>query len=200
MQTHVVSVWAATCALVADDMKNNKTIKKTYSLAFSSVISALSLAFLLVTAVIPIGTYALPCIAGAMLAAVVLESGYIAAFTVYAVVSLLSALLVADKEAVLYYIAFLGFYPILKGLIERIKSRVVQYIVKFTVFNGCMVAAFFASISLLSVPKESFELFGIYLPWVFLLAGNIIFIIYDICLTRLISQYILRWREKLKFR
>ncbi|MBQ4568855.1 MAG: hypothetical protein IJA62_02155 [Ruminococcus sp.] len=181
-------------------MKSNKYIKKTYSLAFSSVIAALSLVFLLVTAVIPVGTYALPCIAGAILAAVVLESGYFAAFTVYVVVSLLSALLAADKEAVLYYIAFLGFYPILKGLLERIKSRLIQYIAKFSVFNACMVAAFFVSISLLSVPKESFELFGIYLPWAFLLAGNVIFIIYDICLTRLISQYIHKWREKLKFR
>ncbi len=198
MQTPAVSVWAEICALVADDMKNS--IKKTYSLAFSSVIAAMSLAFLLITAVIPVGTYALPCIAGALLAAVVIESGYIAAFTVYGVVSLLSFLLAADKEAALYYVAFLGFYPILKGLLERIKSRIVQYIAKFSVFNVCMVAAFFVSITVLSVPKESFELFGIYLPWAFLVAGNGVFVVYDICLTRLISQYVLKWRNKLRFR
>lgn len=198
MQTLAVSVWAEICALAVDDMKNSA--KKTYSLAFSSVIAALSLVFLLVTAVIPVGTYALPCIAGAMLAAVVIESGYIAAFTVYGVVSVLAFLLVADKEAALYYVAFLGFYPILKGLFERIKSKIVQYIAKFSAFNACMVAAFFVSITLLSVPKESFELFGIYLPWVFLIAGNAVFIVYDICLTRIISQYVLRWRSKLRLR
>lgn len=177
--------------------KNNQ---KTYRLAFSAVISALSLALLFLTGLIPVGTYAFPCISGALLAVVVLETGYVSAFTVYFAVSVLSALFVADKEAALYYIAFLGFYPILKGLIEKIKSKVIQYILKLLIFNGCMIGGFFASISLLSVPKESFNIFGIYLPWVFLVLGNIIFVIYDFCLTRIISEYIVKWRKKLKIR
>ena len=177
-----------------------KRNKSAFSLAFSSVIAALSLVFMFITVLIPVGTYALPCVAGAMLAAVVIESGYITASAVYFVVSVLSLLLVADKEAVLYYIAFLGFYPIIKGLIERIKSKFVQYILKFAVFNVCMVAAFFAGIALLSIPKESFQLFGMYLPAVFLALGNIVFVVYDICLTRFISQYIVLWRKKIKFK
>ena len=177
-----------------------KRTNNTYKLAFSSVIAALSLAMLFITTFIPVGTYALPCVAGAMLAAVVLESGYISAMAVYAVVSMLSFLLVADKEAVLYYTAFLGFYPIIKGLFERIKNRILQYILKFSVFNICIIGAFFVSITLLSVPKESFELFGVYLPWIFLVAGNVIFVIYDICLTRIITQYVMIWRKKIRFK
>ncbi|MBE6737250.1 MAG: hypothetical protein E7566_01145 [Ruminococcaceae bacterium] len=177
-----------------------KNIGKTYSLAFASVIAALSLVFMFITTFIPIGTYALPCIAGAMLAAVVLESGYISAFVVYFVVSVLSVLLVGDKEAVLYYIVFLGFYPIVKGLFERIKLKPLQYALKFILFNVCIVSAFFIGISVLSIPKESFELFGVYLPWVFLIMGNIVFIIYDICLTRIITQYANIWRKKIKFK
>lgn len=177
-----------------------KRVNKTYSLAFSAVIAAFSLVLLLLTGIIPVGTYAIPCIAGAILSAVVVESGYISAFAVYIVVSVLSSILAADKEAVLYYIAFLGFYPILKGLFERIKSKLLQYVLKFSTFNVCMVAAFYVSISLLSIPKESFELFGVYLPWVFLLIGNVIFVVYDICLTRIITQYITQWRQKLKFK
>lgn len=195
-----VNVWAEISAPAVKALSMKRNVRKTYALAFSAVIAALSLVFLLVTGFIPVGTYALPCIAGALLAAVVIEAGYISAFAVYAVVSLLSFLLVADKEAALYYTAFLGFYPVLKGLIERIKRRFLQYILKFLVFNACIVGAFFVSIFILSVPKESFELFGVYLPWVFLIAGNIIFLIYDVCLTRIISQYITQWRKKLKFR
>lgn len=178
-------------------MKNR--VNKTYKLAFSSVIAALSLVMLFITAFIPVGTYALPCIAGAMLAAVVIESGYIAATAVYSVVSIMAFLLVADKEAVLYYAAFLGFYPIIKGLLERIKLRFLQYILKSFVFNVCIIVAFYISITLLSVPKESFVLFGVYVPWVFLVAGNVIFVIYDLCLTRIITQYIVQWRKKIKF-
>lgn len=177
-----------------------KRKSKTFQLAFSSLIAALSLAMLFITTFIPIGTYALPCVAGAMLAAVVIESGYISATAVYAVVSVLAFLLVADKEAVLYYTAFLGFYPILKGLLERIKIVILQFVLKLFVFNICIVGAFFVSITLLSVPKESFELFGIYLPWVFLIVGNAVFIIYDLCLTRMITQYILNWRKRVNFK
>ena len=175
-------------------------MKKTYALAFSSVIAALSLTLMFLTTFIPIGTYAIPCATGAFLAAVVIESGYVTATVCYVVVSVLSVLLVGDKEAVVYYIAFLGFYPILKGLIERIKSKVLQYLLKYLVFNASMIAAFFAGIYLLSVPKESFVLFGVYLPWVFLALGNALFILYDVCLTRVISQYAASWRKKLKIR
>lgn len=173
---------------------------KTYTLAFSSVIAALSLVFMFITTFIPVGTYALPCFAGALLAAVVLEAGYISASLVYVAVSVLSLLFVSDKEAVLYYIAFLGFYPIIKGLLERIKKRVLQYILKILIFNICIVAAFYIGLFLLSVPKESFVLFGVYLPWVFLVLGNLVFVVYDFCLTRLITQYVEIWRKRIKFK
>lgn len=164
------------------------------------MLSALSFVVLLLTGLIPVGTYAFPCIAGALLAVVVIEVGYWGAIAVYGVVSVLSFLLVADKEAALYYTAFLGFYPVLKGLIERIRSRLLQYVLKLVVFNVCVIAAFYISIHILSVPAESFELFGVYLPQVFLLLGNLIFVIYDLCLTRIITEYVNKWRNKLKFK
>lgn len=193
-----VNVWAATCADVVNDMK--KQLKRTYSLALCAVIAALSLVMLFLTGLIPVGTYAFPCIAGVFVAVVVIEAGYGGAVAVYSVVSVLSFLLVADKEAALYYTAFLGFYPILKGVIERLKTKLLQYILKFLTFNVCMVIAFNISIYLLGVPKESFELFGLYLPWVFLVIGNMVFIVYDLCLTRLITEYVNKWRNKLKFK
>lgn len=177
-----------------------KPVNKTKNLAFCAVISSLSLVLMLLTGLIPVGTYAFPCIAGILLSVVVIESGYIFAFTTYFVVAIMSALLVADKEAALYYIAFLGFYPVLKGLIERIPLKIVSWIIKFALFNFCVISAFFVSITLLSVPKESFVLFGMYLPWVFLVLGNIVFVVYDICLTRAISEYAVKWRKKLKIK
>ncbi len=174
--------------------------KSTFKLAFCSIIAALSVALMFLTGLIPIGTYAAPCIVGIFLCAAVIECGYMSSVAVFAVVSVLSFLLSADKEAVIYYIGFFGLYPILKGLIERIKLTWLQYIIKFAFFNAAMIAIFFIGIYLLSIPKESFKLFGIYLPWVFLIIGNIVFIIYDICATRLISLYVMKWRGKLKLK
>ena len=175
-------------------------MKKTYPLALCAVISSFSAVLMFLTGFIPVGTYATPCIAGVLLCVIVIEVGYPAAVAAYVAVSILSLLISADKEAVLYYMLFFGFYPVLKGLVEKLKSKVFQYALKFAVFNVCMIATFFLALSVLSVPKESFVVFGFYLPWAFLLAGNVIFIMYDVCLTRLITTYYVKWRKLLKIR
>ncbi len=172
-------------------------MKTSVKVSLGGVVAALSLVLMLLTSIIPFGTYAFPAFAGILLVLLVFNLGYAYAFAVYFVTAALSFLLVTDKEAALYYALFLGFYPILKGVIERIPSKPVQYIVKLALFNVCMIAAFYIGITLLSIPKESFNLFGVYLPWVFLIFGNIVFIIYDLCITRLVTLYLLKWHDRL---
>lgn len=172
-------------------------MKTSVKVSLGGVVAALSLVLMLLTSIIPFGTYAFPAFAGILLVLLVFNLGYAYAFAVYFVTAALSFLLVTDKEAALYYVMFLGFYPILKGVIERIPSKPVQYIVKLALFNVCMIAAFYIGITLLSIPKESFNLFGVYLPWVFLILGNIVFIIYDLCITRLVTLYLLKWHDRL---
>ena len=172
-------------------------MKTSVKVSLGGVVAALSLVLMLLTSIIPFGTYAFPAFAGILLVLLVFNLGYAYAFAVYFVTAVLSFLLVTDKEAALYYALFLGFYPILKGVIERIPSKPVQYIVKLALFNVCMIAAFYIGITLLSIPKESFNLFGVYLPWVFLILGNIVFIIYDLCITRLVTLYLLKWHDRL---
>lgn len=163
------------------------------------MIAALSLALMLLTGIIPVGTYALPCISGILLAAIVIEFGIPWALGVYAGVSVLSFLIVADKEAALYYVLLLGSYPILKSLFERIHIKWLSLAIKLVFFNAVAVAAFFVSIYVLKVPAESFSLFGVNMPLAFLVAGNVVFVIYDFCVTRLISAYLAVWRHKFRF-
>jgi hypothetical protein len=42
------------------------------------------------------------------------------------------------------------------------------------------------------IPKEGFMLFGVYLPWVFLILGNIAFVVYALCITRVVTLYLLK--------
>ena len=172
-------------------------MKTSFKVSLSGIVGALSLVLMLLTFVVPFGTFAFPAFAGMLLVCIVVELGFRWAFLVYFVVSVLSVLLLADKEAALYYITFLGFYPIVKGLIEKSKNMVFQYIIKFSVFNLCMILCFYISVFILSIPKESFEIFGVYLPWVFLLLGNFAFVIYDICVTRIVTIYILKLHKLL---
>ncbi|MCR5653736.1 MAG: hypothetical protein K6F88_08050 [Ruminococcus sp.] len=173
-------------------MKNN-----TFRVAFCGLITAFSFVLMLMTSLIPVGTFAFPCFAGVLLVAVVIEFGWKWALAAFAAVSILSALFAGDKEAAVYFIAFFGFYPILKSGVERLKSRAVQYIIKYAVFTVCMIGAFLVCKLVLMIPDDEFTVAGLYIPWVFLIVGEIAFIFYDLFVTILITNYILRVRDKL---
>lgn len=169
--------------------KGEISLNHTVKLAFCSVITALCVAIMFLTGIIPIGTYALPALSGVLLIPVVVELGTGWAWSVYIAASLLSFFIAADKEAVLFFILFFGYYPILKAVLERINKKAVQFFLKFAVFNASAIIEFFIAANLLNVPQDSFFVHGVYLPWAFLIAGNVIFLIYDYALSLLIISY-----------
>ena len=170
----------------------------TFRLAFCAVTAALEVVLMMITGVVPVGTYAFPCFAGALTLAIVIEYGWKWALGVFGVAAVLSALFAADKEAVLYFIAIFGYYPILKNPIERrIKNRIVQYVMKLAVFNAAAVSSFYIATMLLSVKAEEFTLFGIYMPLLFLIFGNVFFLLYDTALTLYVGVYVRNLRQKL---
>lgn len=182
-------------------MKSNGIKNSTQRIAVCGVISALSLVLMLLTGIIPIGTYAFPCFAGILLAAIVVEYKWKWALLVYAVVSVLSLFLVSDKEAVVFFIMLFGYYPSLKNLIEsKFQPKfgnVAGYILKLLIFNAAVVAAFFIATFLLAIPAEEYTVFGVYVPWVFLIIGNIFFVIYDYAVSVFVMQYVRRFRDKI---
>lgn len=171
-------------------------MKSSVKVALGGAVAALGLVLMFLTAIIPFGTFAFPTFAGMLLVVIVIEIGYGFSVAVYTVTAVLSFLLVPDKEAALIYTAFLGFYPIIKSLIERLPNKVMQIVIKLILFNACMIGAFFIAINLLSIPKESFNLFGVYLPYVFLILGNFAFLLYDFCITRVVTIYLFKWHDK----
>ena len=105
------------CVIVAEwdvNMKKNGIKKGTMRIAVCGIIAALSLVFMMMTSLVPIGTYALPCLAGILISCIVVEYGYGWAIGVFCVTAVLSTLLAGDKEAVIYFIALFGYYPISK--------------------------------------------------------------------------------------
>ena len=168
--------------------------------ALGGMITALCLVLMFLTGVIPVATYALPAISGVLLIVIVIEIGAKWSWMVYAAVSVLSLLFAADKQAAVLFVLFFGYYPILKAYIEKKlpHKRILEWILKFLVFNAAMIVAFFIVIKVLSVPEDSFTIFGIYLPWVFLLLGNFVFLIYDYALSGLIMMYIQKLHASVK--
>ena len=171
-------------------------MSKSGKIALGGLLTALGVVLMFLTGLIPIGTYALPAIAGVLLIVAVIEIGAKWAWMIYAAVAVLSLLFAADKEAALLFVLFFGYYPVLKSFLERISNKVLSWISKFAVFNVAVVACFFLAVNFLQLPEDSFTVFGIYLPWGFLILGNAVFLIYDIALSGLVATYV----EKLHHR
>ena len=91
-------------------MKQNH-FRNSSKTALGGIVAALSVTMMFLTAVIPTLTYALPAAAGVLLIIVVIDVDKKWAFGVYAAVSLLSLLVLPDKEAAVMYVFFFGHYP-----------------------------------------------------------------------------------------
>ncbi len=172
-----------------------QSISYTYKLAVSGIITALGSLILILSSVITVGTYSLPVIAGALLCVIVIDFGKPFAYSSFIATSIVSLLISSDKEAVLYYICFFGFYPILKASIEKIDNKILSKALKILIFNICMVALYFIAINLFNIPTENFIIFNINIPLLLLAIGNIFFLVYDIALTKVISVYIKKYRK-----
>lgn len=174
-------------------------MRNSGKIALGGLVSALCLVCMFLTGLIPFATIALPAIAGVLLIVVVIELGKRWALLVYAAVSLLSAFLAPDMEAKLLFILFFGYYPILKAVIERLENRPLQWVCKLLVFNAAAIGAYLLAVFVFSLPIK-LELFGVSLPLVLLLAGNVVFVIYDYAVTALTSVYVLQFQAKIRKR
>lgn len=173
-------------------------MSKNFKIALCGVVSALCVAIMAFSSIIPFSTYYIPMIAGAVVVAIVIEVDKRYAFFVYVTVSVLSAILIPNKEATVMYILFMGYYPILKGVFEGRLKLLAEWVLKLLTFNISMILIFLIGIHILGIPKEEYTIGGIYLPWVFLLFGNVMFLLYDLMLSQLVKFYIIKIQPQLK--
>ncbi len=177
-------------------MMNRKD--KNFKVAFGGVIAGLSIVIMFLTGIIPTLTYAMPAVSGALLMAVVIENGPKFAGVVYAAVAFLSFIVVGDKEAAVMYAMFFGYYPIIKSFIEKKLNKTLSWIVKYIIFNISVIFSYFIVTKLLCITYDDMGAFGDFFLPVLLLLANIVFAIYDIALTRLVTAYLMRWRKNIR--
>lgn len=170
--------------------------KKTSYLTFCALVSAL-ISVLMITSYFPYLTYAIPAVAGAfvILPLVELSKGY--ALLTYIASSLL-VLFFSEPEAKLMYVCFFGYYPVLKAVYEKIRSRAIEYVLKLVTFNGAVTLVYVGLAKLFDIDLEGVGEYGKYGIVFLYILGNIAFVLYDVCLTRLCSFYIYRLHEKIK--
>ncbi len=167
-------------------------------MAFCGTTAALAVVILLAGAIIPTAEIALPALAGLLMMPVVVELGKGAALSTYATVAVLSLLLVPSWEPKLLFVAFFGYYPVIKAVLESHLKRLPEWLCKLAVFNTAVIGSYALMLWLKMVPADAFTVAGVSLPWAFLAAGNVIFILYDIGLTRVITLYVAAFSPRLR--
>ena len=168
-------------------------MKKVKKIALCGMLAAL-ITVICLAAYFPYLTYALPALASVFIIVPLFEIGKKYALFTY-LASFLPIALLAENEAKMLYLCFFGFYPILKAIYEGFKSRALEYICKFFTFNFAVVLAYFALSKLLMVEELDFGEFGRYGAVLFLALGNIVFFLYDRCLSRLAAFYVIKLRK-----
>ena len=170
-------------------MSKNSNI--AFGVAFCGIITALATVILFLS-LIPSFAYVVPAFAGMVIWTVSEHINMKWSYMCYAATSLIALMLIPEPEANLFFVFFFGYYPTLCIVIERIKNKILQFIVKLAIFNVSVVAAY--NLILLLFPLEDalegMEFFGDFAVYAFWIIGNIAFVIYDICMITIKEAYI----------
>lgn len=172
--------------------------EKSRTMALCGMMCALGTAVMLLGGVIPLATFCCPALAGLALLPVMVEAGKRMALGAYAAIAVLSLLLCPDKEAALVF-AFLGYYPVLKGSLERIGRRALRVAAKLAVFDGAMLAQLALMAWVLNMRQVLAEYAGMTRAMLvaFVLLANVTVLLYDRMLTVMLAVYLKKLRPKL---
>ncbi len=175
-------------------MKREQQRTRVRNLAISAMLSALGVVLLTAGSFFETLDLSAAALASflAVYAVIELRGGY--PWAIWLVTGLLGLLLLPRKSAVLFYLAFLGFYPILKAYFERL-PRLVSWLLKLASLHISLGAIWlllqYVFVGAVVLPT------GTYL-WVLWGAILVCFVVYDIALTRLITFYLYRLQKHLR--
>ena len=173
--------------------------EKTNRTALGGILSALALSFLFLGSVFPFAEIAGPALASVCVLLAAVEFSAKAAAAVYAAVSLLGFLVVPDKESVLLFIFFFGWFPMLKLRADLQLGPLPSLLVKLACFNISVFLMYWLILKIFVMKSVAAEFsdysVGMYILLIVL--SNITIVIMDFAFSKVIFLYRNVWRKKL---
>lgn len=159
----------------------------TKKLTFCSMMAVMGILSLLLSNILQSNTIFLYLLSTMFTYICVEEYGIKYGFLTYCVISLAGFILVANKAGITAYLMIVGYYPVVKHIIEHLNiNKAVKWILKIVFVLVVSTVAF----ALL----KQFLPFGINIAVVYVM-GIAVFAVYDIVLTMGIKFYALRLRK-----
>ena len=120
-------------------MSRNKQL--AFQVSLSALMAAVGVVIMLSSNLIPILTYVAPLLASLTLLPPYREFGRKYAWMTWCATALLALLLCTDREAAFFYL-FIGYYPILKPMLDRIPSKPLRFLAKLALFSAVFMLLF----------------------------------------------------------
>lgn len=158
--------------------------KRKIDTALGGVMAAGSLAVLWLACVVPSGRIGLTAAAGLFPMAATLYAGRTAGYLCWAAASLLGLFMLPDKGVALLFLAFLGLYPVVKGRIETLDRRAVEWGLKLCWFELTLTLFWFVFQELFLPQAPEWLADNALLLYIL---GGLVFVCYDIGLSQLIT-------------
>ena len=152
-------------------------------IALGGMLAAVAVVIMNLVGIIPVATFVCPMLSMMILTLVLRFCGKRIGWAWYGAVAILSVLMGPDKEAAAIF-ACLGYYPILKPGIDRMKGGTL---VKFLFFNCVILLMYWALINLFGLAQiaQEYRELGLAMTIFTLITGNVIFFMLDRILARL---------------
>lgn len=171
-------------------MKNSKVI------AYSGVATALSVVMLFLGSIFWVLGYTMPLVASLVMIILLDSISQKSALLTFISTSIISFILLNDKECVLLYILFFGYYPLIRDKINDIKPKFLSYLLKFIIFNAAMVLTQVLCVYVFGIPFD--DMLGKWGIIVFVLCLNLVFAVFDKLYTLLLKLYRIKLKKKVE--
>lgn len=155
-----------------------------YVVSLCGVMSGLALAFMFMMGMVPSFEYISPAIGGLMIWIVRKHLGVKYGMISYLVVGMLGLLIVPNYEATMMFLFLLGYYPIIREYLQKIRFKPLQWAVKLAVYVAPSVGAYMVLVNLfgLTYLLDDANEFGKYGTLILLGMGAVAFVLYDVFL------------------
>ncbi len=173
---------------------SKKTSEQVKYLTVSAMLCALGVVILGLGAVIEVLDISVAVIASLLTVYAVIEMGGPYPWLIWIVTSIVALLLLPLKTPVLFYALLTGFYPILKQKIERRMARLPAWVLKMGVLAISLLIIW--AVMWLFAPTLLETTGGWVMIAATLLLGVFAFVLYDFCLTRLITVYFVKLQKR----
>ena len=146
------------------------------------IFAALAVVLMNLGTLIPVATYVCPMLCALLLELVRKICGSRIAWAWYGSVAILSLMMAPDKEAAAVFVC-IGYYPIVKPLLDRRKA---SWFWKGLLFNASILTMYWLLMHLFGLDQltAEFEEMGIVMTGVLLTLGNVTFFLLDRLLGR----------------